>query len=82
VAYAMLKKEGACKDTIKIIRDFALTAKNFDLIQAISVLENFDCKNVATYHFVESNNYAETCTGLLSEEFLVDVYNDSSFFCE
>ena len=64
VTYAILKKEGACKDTIKIIHDFAITAKNFGLIQAINVLENFDCKNVATYH---SNDSAETCTGLLSK---------------
>ena len=67
VAYTMLKKEGTCKDTKKIIHDFAVTAENIGLIHAIYVLENFDCKNVSSYHFFESNDYAETCTGLLSK---------------
>ena len=68
VAYKMLKEEGACDSTIELIREFAGTVGNRDLEQGIVIFENFDCSNVSTFHFFESDNYAETCTGLLSKQ--------------
>ena len=66
-AYKVLEEEGACDSTIELIRDFAGSLGNTDLLKGISVFEMFDCANVTTYYFFESKAYAETCTGLLSK---------------
>ena len=91
----MLNKEGACNSTIDIIRVAAVSTEHNDLIQAVSILERFDCNNASTYHFIESDGYAETCTALVSKDsrgtptdnlslslspsFSVDMYGDSSY---
>ena len=64
----MLNKEGACNSTMDLIRDGAVRTEHNDLIQAVSILEKFDCNNTATYLFFESDGYAETCTALISKE--------------
>jgi hypothetical protein len=74
-AYKVLEEEGACDSTIELIRDFAGSLGNTDLLKGISVFEMFDCANVTTYYFFESNAYAETCTGLLSKYSRDDILN-------
>ena len=68
VAYQMLNEESACDSMVEFVRDLAESVGNFHVIQGIKIFEMFDCKNVATYYFFESDNYAETCTGLLSKQ--------------
>ena len=62
----MLNIEGVCNSTIDLIRDAAVSTEHNDVIQAVSILERFDCNNVSTYRFFESDGYAETCTALIS----------------
>ena len=66
--YTMLKVEGACDDLLQLARDFVLDSEQDQLIQFVSIVENFDCYNATTYQFFESENYAETCTGLISNK--------------
>ena len=68
VAYNRLIEERACDALIQFVTDFAVGVGNFHLIQGIEIFEMFDCNNVTTYHFFESDNYAESCTGLLSKQ--------------
>jgi hypothetical protein len=72
VAYTMLKEERTCKSTIELLREIAGTVGNKDLTRGIDILETFDCNNVSTFYFFESDDYAETCTGLLSKQSSVD----------
>ena len=68
VAYKILKEESACDKLVEFVSDFAESVANFDVIRGIEIFEMFDCNNVTTYQFFESDNYAETCTGLLSKQ--------------
>ena len=68
VAYTKLKEEGTCNETLEVVRDFASGIRNVHVTEGIKIFENFDCYNVSTYHFFESDDYAETCTGLLSTQ--------------
>ena len=68
MAYKALKEENACRETLLLIRNIAGGVNNHDLNEGISILDNFDCNNVSTYYFFESDDYAETCTGLLSKQ--------------
>ena len=68
--YTMLKEAGDCDSTLALVREFAETVGNRDLNRGIEIFENLDCSNVSTYQFFESDNYAETCTGLLSKQTL------------
>ena len=68
VAYKILKEEGTCKSTIEFFREIAGTVGNKYLTRGIDILEKFDCNNVSTFYFFESDDYAETCTGLLSKQ--------------
>ena len=68
VAYTKLKEEGACDSTVEFVLGFAENVRDSDLIQSISTFEKFDCNNVSTYYFFEPDDYAETCTGLLSKQ--------------
>ena len=66
--YTMLREEGACDSTLDLIRDFAAGVGNYHLTEGINIFEKFDCYNVSTYQFFESDDYAVTCTGLLSTQ--------------
>ena len=68
VAYKMLNEKSACDGLVEFVSDFAESLENIHVIQGIKIFEMFDCNNVTTYHFFESDNYAETCTGLLSKQ--------------
>ena len=68
VVYTMLKEEGVCNSTIDIIHEFALHVESNDLVQAVSLLKNFSCNDVGTYQFFKSDNYAHTCTALISQD--------------
>ena len=78
MAYKMLKEEGACDSLIEFIRDFVRNVGNTDLIRVIDIFEKFDCSNVTSYYFFESENYAETCTGLLSNQTRGKIHRDNS----
>ena len=67
VVYTMLKEEGVCNSTIEHIHDSAIKAQRNNLIQAVGILQKFDCNNVATYHYLKSDDYSQTCTALISE---------------
>lgn len=69
-AYSILKEEGTCDDTIAFVRSFADTTMNFDFVRVIGIFEKVDCSNTSTYYFFESDNYAEACTGLVSEQYV------------
>ena len=66
--YTMLKEEGVCTSTLDLIREFAAGVGNYHLTTSINIFEKFDCYNASTYQFSESDDYAETCTGLISTQ--------------
>ena len=68
VEYTMLKEEGVCNSTIDFLHDSAIKTQRNNFIQAVSILQKFDCNNVATYHFLKSDDYAQTCTALISQD--------------
>ena len=68
VAYKKLEEEDTCSSTIDLIHSIAGNVQNHDLNEGLKILKSFDCSNVSTYYFFESDGYAETCTGLLSTQ--------------
>ena len=68
VAYKKLKEEDTCSTSLNFIHTIAGNVQNHDLNEGLRIMENFDCNNVSTFFFFESDDYAETCTGLLSKE--------------
>ena len=68
VVYTMLKEEGVCNSTLDFLHDAAIKALRNNLIQAVSFLKKFDCNNVATYQFLKSDDYAQMCTALISQD--------------
>ena len=68
VVYTMLKEDGVCNSTIDYIHDIALQVQSNNLVQAVSLLRNFSCNNVGTYQFFKTDNYAHTCTALISQD--------------
>ena len=68
VAYERMMEERACDALIQFVSDFAEGVESIHLIQGIEIFKKFDCNNVTTYHFFESDGYSEACTGLLSKQ--------------
>ena len=66
--YNMLKEEGVCNSTLELLHNYAEGVGNQHLAESIKIFEQFDCYNVSSYQFFESNGYAETCAGLLSTQ--------------
>ena len=77
VLYTMLKEEGACDSTLEFIRGF--TGNSKDLMYSVITLEKFDCNNITTYLFLESDGYAETCTSLLPEKSRGNIFDMQIF---
>ena len=66
--YTMLKKKGVCNNTLALIRKFAADLGNRHITEGITFFEKFDCYDISSYQFFESNGYAQKCTGLLSTQ--------------
>ena len=63
VEFTMLLEERTCDGLIELIRDYAETVGSRNTSHIIT---NFNCK---IYHAFELNNYAKTCSGLLSKQY-------------
>lgn len=67
-AYNKLVADGGCDDTADVVRDLAVTSTNRDITIALGLYEEFDCENISTYYYFETDTYADTCTNVLSRE--------------
>ena len=67
-AYNKLVSDGGCDNTVAAIHDLAISSNNQDILLVLGLYEEFDCENVSTYHYLETDMYADTCTNLLSME--------------
>ena len=66
VTFTRQKEERTCDGLIELSRHFAGSDESHNINLAINIFEMFDCK---TYHPFEFNNYAESCSGLLSKQY-------------